>query len=164
MRTPQQVESSPEEKLGKLGYPGFAHLVAEYLKSPQNAYELLRDTLSQPDYPARVAEGLPWVVCEFAEALDWKRLTDELTKSHFQNRLGFVVSLGRELALRKQNQNAATVLSRAEKELEKLRTEEEHSLSSESRLHWDRKRRRSPEATRWNLWTTLDASQLEHCS
>lgn len=78
-------------ELASLGYPGFAHLRKTKKANPA---DFLLTALVQPNLEARVAEGLPWLVLRYPDMpRDW--LVRESRARTLQNRLGFVVTLGR---------------------------------------------------------------------
>jgi transcriptional regulator with XRE-family HTH domain len=79
-------------ELASLGYPGFAHLRKTKKVNPA---EFLLSALVQHNLEARVAEGLPWLVLRYPDMpRDW--LVRESRARTLQNRLGFVVTLGRQ--------------------------------------------------------------------
>src|ERR1700675_2903659 len=82
-------------ELALLGYPGFAHLRGGAKRA--NPAEFLLTALAQRNLDARVVEGLPWLVLRYPDMpLDW--LVREARARTLQNRLGFVVTLGRRAA------------------------------------------------------------------
>lgn len=102
-------------ELASLGYPGFAHLRGRARKA--NPAEFLLTALGQQNLEARVAEGLPWLVLRYPDMpLDW--LVREARARTLQNRLGFVVTLGRRAGRRDDLQSLEETLadSRLEKE------------------------------------------------
>ena len=79
-----------------------------------------------------------------------------------QNRLGFLVTLARQLAEQRGSVEAAARLARAEQALEYSRLQREDAFRpsmTQAERKWLRQHR-SPEATQWNLLTSLDASEL----
>lgn len=146
--------------LGALGYRGFAHMRT----APQrmaNPAELVLRTLSHPTVEARLVEALPWVLVRYHD-LDWTWLVSQAKLHDLQNRLGFVVTLGRELAERQENLQASRVLTSWEQRLALSRLEREDALAGEALTDAERRwlrTHRSPEAARWNLLsnTSVDA-------
>src|SRR5437016_10416369 len=86
-------------ELAALGYPGFSYLTA---KPRWNPAEVLLAALTKDELEARVAESLPWLVLEYSN-LDWDWVVREAKLSDVTNRLGFAVTLARELAEQKQD-------------------------------------------------------------
>ena len=144
--------------LATLGYPGFAY---RRRRQSLNPAELLLRALKTSDLDARVVEALVWVALTYAN-LDWDWLVRQAKLDDLQNRLGFLVTLARQLAEQRGNAEASARLARAEQALEysRLQREDAFRLSmTEAERKWLRQHR-SPEATRWNVLTNLDASEL----
>ena len=152
--SPDQVAGA----LGTLGYPGFAHVRYRTL----NPAELLVRTLRAKTVEARAVEALPWVLVQHP-ALDWPWLLREAKQDDLQNRLGFVVTVARELAERRGNATTATALRAWEHALEGSRLQREDAFAgdglTESERRWLRNNR-SAEAAHWNLLTSLSADTL----
>ena len=83
------------ESLARLEYPGFSYVKTYTAK--KNPLEVLLTALTQQKLDARVAEALPWVVLKFWNA-DTTWLVEQACKETVQNRLGFVVSLARQVS------------------------------------------------------------------
>jgi len=144
--------------LATLGYPGFA-----YRRHRQgfNPAELLLRALRTADLEARVVEALVWVALTYAN-LDWEWLVRQAKLDDLQNRLGFLVTLARQLAEQRGNAEASAQLARAEQALEYSRLQREDAFRfsmTEAERKWLRQNR-SPEATRWNVLTNLNAREL----
>jgi transcriptional regulator with XRE-family HTH domain len=141
--------------LARLGYPGFAHLRRGRTRAA-NPAEFLLTALSQRNLEARVAEGLPWVLLRFPDMpFDW--LVREARAQVLQNRLGFVVTLGRRAASRND-------LEPLERTLADSKLEKEDSFCqelSEPARRWLRKHS-SAEARRWNLLSDLRPDALRY--
>jgi len=144
--------------LGGLGYPGFAHLRSRRRLNPA---QVLLVALQQDTLESRAAAALPWVAAEFSR-LDWDWLIARVKLADCQNRLGFVVSLGRQVAIRRHDVDAASRLGRVEQLLEPSRLAREDSLGqadmTDAERRWLR-RHRPDDAQRWNLLSDL---RLEH--
>jgi|SRR5208282_422638 len=140
--------------LALLGYPGFAHLRGGARK--ENPAEFLLTALGQHNLEARVAEGLPWLVLRYPDMpLDW--LIREARARTLQNRLGFVVTLGRLAAGRDDLQPLEQTLadSKLEKEdsfCRELNEAERRWLSEHS----------SEEARQWHLLSDLQPEDLRY--
>ena len=145
--------------LGTLGYPGFAHLGR---KRALNPAELLVRTLRQKHVEARVVEALPWVLVRFPE-LDWNWLVLQAKQHDLQNRLGFVVTIARELAEREHKLSPATVLRKWERVLEHSRLLKDDAFAGEALTNAERRwlqTNRSTEAAHWNVLSNVSAKTL----
>jgi transcriptional regulator with XRE-family HTH domain len=141
-------------ELASLGYPGFAHLRGGGQKV--NPADFLLAALSQRNLEARVAEGLPWLVVRYSDMpLDW--LVREARARILQNRLGFVVTLGRQAAKRDD-------LEPLEQTLVASKLEKEDSFCkelNEPERRWLREHS-SEEARKWHLLSDLRPDVLRH--
>lgn len=151
------------ELLGKLGYPGFAYLRTRARR--KHPSEVLLTTLAQKRLDARVAEALPWVALKYAQADSW--LVENARKFNLQNRLGFVVSLARQVAEMHQQDTRAAELTQLENLLDDSRLAKEDSFyrppRTESERDWLR-RNRSEDAVHWNLLTDMRSQHLQYAS
>lgn len=145
--------------LGRLGYPGFA-----YLKNGNalNPAEMLLRTLQAKNVDARLVEALPWVVLKYPN-LNWSWLFHEARANALQNRLGFVVTVAKELATKRGDSKTARTLSHWEGVLEDSQLQREdgfrESLTKVER-NWLRLNR-SKEASKWNVLSNLDNHSLQ---
>jgi transcriptional regulator with XRE-family HTH domain len=145
--------------LGRLGYSGFAHLAPKHVLNPA---ELLVRTLRLEKVEARVVEALPWLVARYPD-VDWNWLVPYSKQHDLQNRLGFVVTLARELAERRGDVTAADVLKKWEVVLEGSRLQKEDSFAGDALTEAERrwlKANRSTEAARWNLLSNVSVEVL----
>ena len=145
--------------LGTLGYPGFAHLGPTRALNPA---ELLVRTLRQKHVESRVVEALPWVLVRFPE-LDWDWLVLQAKQHDLQNRLGFVVTLARELAERENNLSTANVLRKWERALEHSRLLKDDAFAGDALTHAERRwllTNRSAEAAHWNVLSNVSVETL----
>lgn len=144
--------------LSRFGYPGFAYVRRH---SPLNPAEFLFRTLLAKNLDARLVEALPWVVLTYPN-LDWDWLVRESKANDVQNRLGFVVTVARNLAELHGDVQHATKLSTWEKVLENSRLQREDAFNdvTDAERRW-LKTNRSPEAAHWNLLSNLSASVLQ---
>lgn len=149
--------------VANLGYPGFRHLLGSVRNNPA---VVLLAALSRHDVEVRVVESLPWLVVEYY-GLDWDWLMREVRIRDAQNRLGFIVSLGRRIAEKRRADAARHKLSEVEKALENARLAREDSLCqsglSEAERRWLRQSRPA-DARHWNLLTDLDAEHLPYAA
>jgi transcriptional regulator with XRE-family HTH domain len=141
-------------ELALLGYPGFAHFRGT--GSKVNPAEFLLAALAQQNLEARVAEGLPWVVLRYPDMpLDW--LVREARANNLQNRLGFVVALGRRAAGRDDLQQLEETLVDS-----KLAKEDSFCRNlSEPERRWLREHR-SEEARQWHLLSDLRPDSVRY--
>ena len=151
--------ASLDKSLANLGYPGFRHLLGGPRDNP--ALVLLA-AISRDDVEVRVMESLPWLVVEYYD-LPWDWLTREARVRDAQNRLGFLVTLGRRIAAKRGADAAQHKLREVEESLEQARLAHEGSLCQGSLSKAERgwlRRNRPPDARHWNLLTDLDAERL----
>src|SRR5580704_1448506 len=93
--------------------PGFAYLRN---RRPMNPADLLLRALRASDVDARVVEALPWVLLKYPD-LDWAWLLRESKVDDLQNRLGFLVSVARQLAALRGETGTAKRLAEREQTL-----------------------------------------------
>jgi transcriptional regulator with XRE-family HTH domain len=144
--------------LGAVGYPGFAYLRN---RRPLNPADLLLRTLRADDVDARVVEALPWVLLKYVD-LDWAWLVREAKVDDVQNRLGFLVSVARQLAELRGETGVAKRLAEQEQTLEGSRLQREGAFReslTDAERRWLREHR-TPHATHWNMLSTVNASDL----
>jgi hypothetical protein len=149
--------------LAALGYPGFAHLARRGGRAKHPGAVLLT-ALAQPELEARVVEALPWLLLRYW-SLDPVWLVREAKVRDLQNRLGFVVSLAREVAEREGDDPRLSALRALEAALERSRLAREDTLGrarlTEAERRWLDTHR--PAAARhWNLLTDWTAEALRH--
>jgi len=149
------------ELLGKLGYPGFAYLRT---RAPRkHPFEILLTALAQKHLDARVAEALPWVALNYAQSNSW--LVENARKFNLQNRLGFVVSLARQVAEMRHEGARATELRQLENLLGESRLAKEDCFyrppRTQSERDWLRKNR-TADAVHWNLLTDMRPEHLQY--
>jgi transcriptional regulator with XRE-family HTH domain len=141
-------------ELASLGYPGFAHLRGRAKRA--NPAEFLLTALGQRNLEARVTEGLPWLVLQYPDMpLAW--LVREARARNLQNRLGFVVTLGRQAAGRYDLQSLEQTLTDSKLEREDSFCRE----LSEAERRWLREHS-SEEARQWHLLSDLKPSVLRY--
>lgn len=157
------VQRKLPHQLAALGYPGYSHLRKS---SRVNPTLVALDAVSHDNLDGRVAEALPWVLERYPE-LDWKGLVTYAKVRNVQNRLGFFVTVARELAEHRSNAKAAAKLRDVENELELARLAAETTLGRdpmpEAEKKWLRANR-PPEAERWNVLSSMTASELPYAS
>ena len=147
------------KELGSLGYAGYAYLRS----SPGlNPAELLLRTLEHTT-EARLVAGLPWLVLNHLN-MDWQWVLEQSKLRDLQNRLGFVLALACELALRHKNKRAAARLAVLKETVEQSRLAKEDTFSdslTQAEKEWLRNQR-SEDAKHWNVLTDLSVDQLSY--
>ena len=123
-----------ESLLGSLGYPGFAYL--GQAKTVENPAAVVFAALRASVLPARVTEALPWVFLKYPQ-LDWDWLVDQVRLLNRQNRLGFLVTMARELAERGGDEPSRLLLERVERRLEDSRLVKEDTFRSLTEVERD---------------------------
>lgn len=146
------------EDLGALGYPGYSYLQSAL----RNPAEVLLDALDRSDLDARLVEALPWLPLQYPN-MNWAWLTDRVRLRNRQNRLGFVVALARNTAMRQAKHETVKRLTEPLDLLEEARLAKADTLCQES---WPLSQRqfahkhRSRLAAHWNLDTRLTEDHL----
>jgi hypothetical protein len=147
--------------LGALGYPRFAYLANS--GNPENPALLVLTALQQDELEARLTEALPWVLLHFP-MLDWPWLIEHVKRRNLQNRLGFLVTLAKELAEKQGLTDRVGPLNHWENELEDARLAKvdvlARRLTSAERRYFQAHRPAS--AAHWNLLTGLTAETLRY--
>jgi hypothetical protein len=95
--------------------------------------------------------------------LDWQWLVSSAKQCDLQNRLGFVVTLGRRLAERSSNPATASTLQKWEHVLEESRLQKEDGFAADALTNAERnwlRTNRSAEAAKWNLLSNVTAESL----
>ncbi len=148
--------------LANLGYPAFQYL-RQLRRATKNPAGVLLSALRESELEPRLAEALPWLVATYP-ALEWEWLIPLVKTFDLQNKLGFVVTLARQLA-EKDGCPSAGSLRSTEAALERSRLVREDTFGqpaiSEADKRWLRKNR-SPEAAHWNVLTSLTVDHLPH--
>ncbi len=149
--------------LASVGYPGFAQL--KHVR-PENPAKLLLGAITSDDVEVRVLEALPWLAVKYSN-LDWEWLIREAKLRDVQNRLGFVVTLARQVAEKRADSLTAERLWEIEETLNRSRLAREDTLCqsslSDAERRWVRKTRPS-DAKHWKLLTDLNAQQLRYAA
>lgn len=162
--TPPRADAQQlAEALGALGYPGFSHLKRRARWHPA---QVLLTALQQSDLETRLAEALPWVVLRYPD-LDWDRLFERAKVKDLQNRLGFVLTLTRQLAERQGYDAVAAKLRALEERLAPARLAKEDTFGRDAMTMAERRwlrEQRSPEAVHWNLVTDLVFDRLPYAT
>ncbi len=107
--------------LAKLAYPRFSYLRAHTLR--KHPFEVLLTALAQRNLDGRVAEALPWVAMKYVQLDPW--LLENARKFSLQNKLGFVVTMARQLAEKQNNDDRSKQLRQVESALDDSRLAKE---------------------------------------
>jgi transcriptional regulator with XRE-family HTH domain len=149
--------------LARLGYPGLAYLAKPGAK--MNPGELLLRALAVEELEPRLVEALPWLLLRF-DGFDTEAMAVRAKMRDRQNRLGFTVSLARQIAERNPRyRSRLDGLRRFEALLERSRLvrEETYGLKEASpRMRKWLRANRSGEARHWNLLTDLKVEHLPY--
>jgi transcriptional regulator with XRE-family HTH domain len=159
----ETVAAAPSDlaaALAALGYQPFQHFARH---APLvNPAEVLFAALQVDDVEPRVAEALPWLVNRYPD-LDWTWLFPRVKANDRQNRLGFVVSLARQLAERRGESGRAEALRSVEATLERSKLVRDdvfgRSSLTASESRWLREHR-PEEARRWNVLSNMRPEHL----
>lgn len=155
--------SSLAAGLASLGYPGFRQLAGTPAHNPAT---ILLAAITSDNVEVRVLEALPWLAVKYHN-LDWEWLIREAKVRDAQNRLGFVVTLARQVAGKGGNGPPTGRLHEIEETLDRARLVREDTLCqgslSEAERRWLRQAR-SAEANHWNLLTDLSAQLLPYAA
>jgi transcriptional regulator with XRE-family HTH domain len=147
-----------------LGYPGFAYLKPRMRE--KNPAEVLLEALSQEELEGRLVEALPWLLLKYWD-MDSKWLVKQAKVNDLQNRLGFVVSLAKQVSEKSEpaNENRSKNLKVLEETLEKSRLTREDTFLKRSDTDGERqwlRQNRSEEAKHWNLLTSWRPEHLPY--
>jgi DNA-binding XRE family transcriptional regulator len=149
--------------LADLGYPHFRYPRRGRKKNPG---AVLLYALASDELEVRVAEALPWLVLHYPD-LDWAWLLREAKQLDLQNRLGFVVTLGRRVAEEQSDAAAYQQLRQVEEALRRARLAREDTLCqqtlSQAERRWLR-RTRPVDARYWKLLTDLHSGNLPYAA
>ena len=159
----QTTAETLAQDLAVLGYRGFAHL-ARRGGAAKHPGVVLLTALAQPELEARVVEALPWLLLRYGD-LDAAWLVREAKLRDLQNRLGFVVSLAREVAEREADTPRVATLRALEAALEPSRLAREDTLGRAGLPEVERRwlqTHRSAAARDWYLLTDWTAEALRH--
>ncbi len=151
------------KRLAALGYAPFA-----YLRSgarPENPAAVLLWALGADNLEPRLVEALPWLLLHFGDPdTDW--LVREAKVGDLQNRLGFVVSLAKEVAARGERfAGRLDALTALEAMLDRSRLVREDTLCEagmSGKMQAALRQSRSPTAVHWNLVTGWKVEHLHY--
>lgn len=148
--------------LSGLGYEPYAYLKARSAPPPER---VLLGALRNADLDPRLTEALPWLAT--LPKLDWDWLAARVRLHDLQNRLGYVVELGRQVAERQEKGEVAKRLRGVEQALEPSILAREDTLCRESMTAVERdwlRESRPPAAVRWRVLSDLRLEHLPYAS
>jgi len=153
-------------QLSALGYPGFAHVRPARRRNPA---EVLLAALGKDNLEARVAEALPWLLLHYGamgeECKKW--MVEQARLRGLTNRLGFTVTLAKQVAERKgeTTSDVYQALTQLEQDLFRTRLAAPDTFCQDhlSRLQRKWLDNARPEAARqWNLLTNWQPEHLQY--
>jgi transcriptional regulator with XRE-family HTH domain len=163
------VPTNPEffvRLLSALGYPGFAHVRPV---RPKNPVDVVLAALGNDNLEARVAEALPWLLLEYGAMGErckvW--LVEQARLRGLTNRLGFAVSLAKQVGERdgRTTSDVYRALTELEQELNRTRLA---GLDTFCQSHLSQAQRdwlqnsRTDTARHWNLLTNWQPGHLKY--
>lgn len=146
-------------ELARLGYPGLARGRGK----PANPALLLVTALSLPDLDRHLIAALPWLLVRYPE-IDTAWLLDRARRLDLQNRLGFIVTLAREVR-EFRGEAVPQGLAELESALDRSRLARFGTLCQTSMSEEEGRwlfEHRSETARHWNLLTDLKAEDLPY--
>lgn len=147
-------------ELARLGYPGLGGRRRGKVTNPA---EILLTALAATDLDRRLIQALPWLLLRYPE-MNTAWLLDRAKRLDLQNRLGFIVSLARELR-EACGEAVPSNLAELEAALERSRLARFGTLCQSSMSEEEGRtlyENRSETARRWNLLTDLKAEELAY--
>ncbi len=150
--------------LSALGYPGFAYLKARVRE--RNPAEVLLEGLKQDSLESRLIEALPWLAMNYWD-MDQGWLVRNAKLNDLQNRLGFVVTLAKQVSETsgQVNEDRDRALGELGNTLEESRLVREDTflkkVNTDAEREWLRQNR-SEEAKHWNLLTNWRPEHLRY--
>ena len=151
--------------LADLGYLGFAHLRRKRPRR-KNPADVLLNTLNAPQRDARIMEALPWLVLAYPD-MEWNELIKVSKVNDLQNRLGFVVSVARELADERGDAERGAKLGVPERTLERSLLAREDTLCNEAMTNAERRwltTNRPRTAKHWRILTSLTPKLVRYAN
>lgn len=155
------------QQLAALGYPGFRSMRAVWKRNP---LQVLLEALAQDNLEARLTEALPWLLTNYGDMSVTNRvwLVEQARLRNLTNRLGFVVTLAREVLLRKGENTSERYHSLAvlETKLSESRLDKEDTLCqslSSNEQKWI-KETRPQGAAFWHLLTDWRPEHLQYAT
>jgi hypothetical protein len=147
-------------ELARLDYPGLGSRRRGEAKNPA---AVLLTALSQDDLDRGLIRALPWLLLRYPE-VDSAWLLERAKRLDLQNRLGFIVSLAREVR-EAQGDPVPPNLTELEAALDRSRLARFGTLCQASMSEEEGRflyENRSEQARRWNLLTDLRLEDLPY--
>jgi len=152
-----------DQALARLEYPGLAYRKKQGPR--RNPAEVLLRALARDDLDPRLVEALPWLLLQFDGAA-FGMLVVPAKLRDLQNRLGFMVSIAREVAEQDPRwSHRSGELRSLEESLETSRLAREDSygaMAGSKRMRDWLRNNRSRTAEHWNLLTDLNKEHLAY--
>jgi transcriptional regulator with XRE-family HTH domain len=147
-----------------LGYPGFAYMKVRVRE--RNPAEVLVEALKQDSLESRLVEALPWLVVNYWD-MEKRWLVRNAKLNDLQNRLGFVVTLAKQVSERSDHvsEDRNRALEELGRTLEESRLVREDTFLKQVNTDVERewlRRNRSEEAKHWNLLTNWRPEHLQY--
>ena len=159
----QPPASGDRELAGELTWLGYPGREGRRRGGAKNPATVLLAALAQTDLDRKLVQALPWLLLRYPE-VDTNWLLDRAKRLDLQNRLGFIVSLAREVR-EAQGEAVPENLMVLEAALERSRLARFGTLCQAS-MSEDEGRylyeHRSETARRWNLLTDLGVEGLPY--
>lgn len=149
------------DELARLSYPGLSRRGG----AATNPAIVLLTALSLADLNRSLLQTLPWLFLRYPE-MDTSWLLDRAKRLDLQNRLGFIVSVAREVR-EARGEAAAPSLVELEAALERSRLARFSTLCQDSMSEEEGRwlfEHRSDLAQRWNLLTDIKAEDLPYAA
>jgi len=162
---PSVTDDQLAADLADLGYPGFAHLRRKRQRR-KNPADVLLSGLNARQRDARIMEAMPWLALTFP-GMRWTQLMMLSKSVDLQNRLGFVVSLARELAEERGETKTSEVLQAQEHLLERSRLAREDTLCNDAMTKAERNwlaTHRTANAKHWGILTSLSPKLVRYAN
>ena len=154
-------ENTLSSNLSALGYPKFSHLKKSVKVNPAL---ILITALILDDLDSRIVEALPWLIYRFAD-MNWTMVFLHAKMHDAQNRLGFLLSLAFQLALKNGDTEKQKVLKELISDLEKSRLVREDSFRRNSLTETEKnwlKTNRTKDARYWKVLSNLSVENLDY--
>jgi transcriptional regulator with XRE-family HTH domain len=149
------------EDIAALGFADFAGFKKK--TRHKNPADVLFQAISKDNLDSETLKALPWLIVEFYD-LKWEDVVKACKLNNLQNRLGFLISLAINIAVKKGEFKKASSLSTIIAELEKSKLFREEYLCNSSPTPDEQTRfksKRSKEAESWRIFTDLNIEDLE---
>lgn len=162
---PTVTDDELASDLADLGYLGFSHLKRKRPRC-KNPADVLLSTLNASQRDARIMEALPWLVLAYPD-MEWRDLIKASKVNDLQNRLGFVVSLARELAEERRDDKKVAKLQSPERVLENSRLAREDTFCNAKMTNAERRwleTNRPPTAKHWGILTSLSPKLVRYAA